>query len=78
MSKGARFYKADLHIHTPASDCYPCKTDKPEDIIKATKKQGLEIIAITDHNQFGDIQNIQAEAKKENIIVFPGLEISKR
>lgn len=45
-------YKMDLHIHTPASKCYlgPKTDDEYFEILKAAKKQGLEIIAITDHN----------------------------
>lgn len=45
-------YKMDLHIHTPASKCY--KGAKNDDeylkIIESAKEQGLDIIAITDHN----------------------------
>lgn len=76
MNIGARFYKADLHVHTPASLCYQCKTDKLEDIIDAAKKQGLQIIAITDHNQFEAVKDLVTLAVDKEIAVFPGLEIT--
>ena len=50
--KEIKNYKADLHIHTPASKCY--KGNKTEDeylqIITSATKKGLDVIAITDHN----------------------------
>ena len=50
--KEIKNYKADLHIHTPASKCY--KGNKTEDeylqIITSACKKGLDVIAITDHN----------------------------
>jgi len=46
------FVKVDLHIHTPASSCYKGKKDDEEylRILRAAKKNGLRVIAITDHN----------------------------
>lgn len=45
-------YKADLHIHTPASKCYKGPKDDAEylRIIEKAEERGLKIIAITDHN----------------------------
>ena len=47
-----KFYKVDLHVHTPASKCY--KGDKSEDgywqILRSAVKNGVRVIAITDHN----------------------------
>ncbi len=45
-------FKADLHIHTPASKCYKGKKDDAEylRIIEKAEEKGLKIIAITDHN----------------------------
>jgi len=55
-----KFYKIDLHIHTPASNCY--KGDKNDDeylkIIKRAKKERLKIIAITDHNSIEGYRKI--------------------
>lgn len=57
MAKGFKenemqVYKADLHIHTPASKCYKGPKDDAEyiRIIEKAEEKGLSIIAITDHN----------------------------
>ena len=45
-------FKADLHIHTPASKCYKGPKEDVEfiRIIEKAQEKGLSIIAITDHN----------------------------
>ena len=47
-----KFFKVDLHVHTPASKCY--KGDKSEEgywkILQNAVKNGIRMIAITDHN----------------------------
>ena len=48
--KGLNFHKIDLHVHTPASTCFPDKNITPENIVKAALSKGLSAIAITDHN----------------------------
>ena len=51
----------DLHIHTPASNDY----QEPEvsfiDILRRSNEQGLEIIAITDHNTVAGYRSLQEE-----------------
>lgn len=47
---GLVYRKIDLHIHTPASKCFDDKFVTPEDIIKKAISEGLNAIAITDHN----------------------------
>lgn len=78
IDKGARFRKADLHIHTPASTCFSTKekTIKPEDIVKEAANKGLEIIGITDHNNIAFIDDVRRVAAKRRITVFPGVEIT--
>lgn len=45
-------YKAELHVHTPASKCYKGGKDLTEymKILERAYELGLNIIAITDHN----------------------------
>ena len=47
-----KFYKVDLHVHTPASKCY--KGEKTEkgywEILQSAVDNGVRMIAITDHN----------------------------
>lgn len=47
-----KFLGADLHIHTPASNCYRGKKDDDEylSILRRYFSKNIRIIAITDHN----------------------------
>ena len=42
------YYKADFHIHTTYSDGY----EPPEHVVVAARKKGMDVVAITDHNNF--------------------------
>ena len=76
QSEGLRWTRLDLHVHTPASNCYECKEDAPQQIVEAALKQGLGAIAITDHNSPDWIDRIKAAAEGSTLVVFPGVEIS--
>lgn len=73
---GLKFYKLDLHTHTPASKCYLDKTHKPEQIIRAALDMGLAAIAITDHNSAEWIDVMVQAGKDKGLVIFPGVEIS--
>ena len=75
MANGLSYKKLDLHIHTPASRCFEGKCE-PKDIITTALENQLDAIAITDHNTAQWIDQVKEVAKKENIVVFPGVEIS--
>lgn len=47
-----KYYKMDLHIHTPASSCFKGENSEEEyiNILKEAKAKNINIIAITDHN----------------------------
>ncbi len=45
-----QWYRADLHIHTPASSDYIDKHISYIDILRKADQRGLDIIALTDHN----------------------------
>lgn len=47
------WYRADLHIHTPGSIDYQEPTIQPIDLLRTAAEQGLDIIALTDHNAVG-------------------------
>lgn len=74
--KGNRWYKCDLHLHTPASQCFADKSVTATEFIKKVKEEGLDCIAITDHNTASWIDKIKDAAKDEGIIVFPGVELT--
>lgn len=72
---GLIYRKMDLHIHTPASDCFDDKSITPDNIIKKSIQEGLDAIAITDHNTGLWIDDVK-KAAKNKLVVFPGVEIS--
>jgi len=74
-SQGLTYRKIDLHVHTPVSDCFEDKKVTPVDIVKKAIKEGLDGIAITDHNSGLWIDDMK-KAAKNKLVVFPGVEIS--
>lgn len=72
---GLAYRKIDLHVHTPASKCFEESSVTPEDIVRKAREEGLDAIAITDHNTAEWIDKVK-EASKGRLIVFPGIEIS--
>lgn len=71
---GAIFYRADLQIHTPASNDLDRKA-KPSDIIQTILIKGLDIIAITDHNTTEWCERIKNAAKGSQLVVLQALEV---
>jgi hypothetical protein len=63
---------ADLHIHTHFSD----STSSPQEVIEQAHANGLSCIAITDHDTIDGIGPTIEEAKKYDIEVIPGIELS--
>jgi len=83
MNRGARFFKCDLHLHTPTDRYFnPYKpavdVSLVKEYIKKLKDNGIEVGAITDHNKFylEWFDALSKEASKEGICLFPGVEIS--
>lgn len=74
--KGSRWYKCDLHLHTPISLCFKDKNVTAEEWVEAAIDKGLECVAVTDHNNGGFVDKIKVAAKEKNIIVFPAVEIT--
>ena len=74
---GLRWYKCDFHLHTMASKCYVDKQiDTLQEWINTAKQKGLECIAVTDHNDYRSIDEVMKIGKENNLIVFPGVELS--
>ncbi len=70
----AKDYRFDLHIHTIYSD----GMIKPADVIKYAKVMGMDGVAITDHDTFDGSKKAAKAAKKEGVILVPGVEITTR
>ncbi|NOK85981.1 MAG: putative metal-dependent phosphoesterase TrpH, contains PHP domain [Chloroflexi bacterium AL-W] len=56
-----QWYRADLHLHTPASFDYLDKHISYLDILRQADAQGVEIIAFTDHNTVNGYVNLHRE-----------------
>ena len=70
-------FKADLHIHTCLSPCTELDMS-PKRIIAKTRKKEMDIIGICDHNSSENSLAVIKAAKKTNINVFPGLEVTSQ
>jgi hypothetical protein len=66
--------KGDFHIHSTASD----GELSPAEIIAAAKAEGIDTIAITDHNTVNGINEAAEAGKKYGISVIPAIELSTR
>lgn len=72
-----RCFKADLHIHTCLSPCTELDMS-PMRILTAAKKKEIDIIGICDHNSSENSLAVMSAAKKMNINVFPGMEVTSQ
>ena len=71
----------DLHIHSALS---PCANDDmtPNDIVGMAILNGLDMIAVTDHNAFSNVESVIKAAQAayiktgKELIVLPGIEVS--
>ena len=79
---GARWWRVDLHAHSPASHDFGSETDRadPDWVawIAAARDAGLDAIAITDHNTADGIAPLQdaASGVDHSPILYPGVEIT--
>jgi len=67
----------DLHIHSALSPC--ANNDMtPGDIVNMAVLNGLGLIAVTDHNTFGNCEAVWEAAGQKDILCLPGAEIETR
>jgi len=74
--KGTRWFKCDFHLHTIASQCFQDKTVTAEQWVDRAIKEGLDCVAITDHNTNAGIDEIKELGESKGLIVFPAVEIT--
>ncbi|MDD3828298.1 MAG: putative DNA binding domain-containing protein [Anaerolineae bacterium] len=63
-----QWYKMDLHLHTPASADWQEPGVRYLDLLRRAEMQGLDIIAITDHNTVAGCAALQAEIEKLSLL----------
>lgn len=76
---GARFLRADLHIHSFGEFGSYDVTDHtmtPEAIVDKAIEKSLGIISITDHNEIQNVNTALNYAQGKPILVIPGIEVS--
>lgn len=72
-----RVYRCNLHMHTCLSPC--AELDMyPSSIVKESVVQGLDVIAICDHNSSENVQYVIKAASGTGLVVIPGMELCTR
>ena len=77
LPNGARFRRADLHIHSyGASFDVTDATMTPEAIVDTAIAERLEVIAITDHNSIAGVERAASHVKGRSLLVVPAVELT--
>jgi predicted metal-dependent phosphoesterase TrpH len=63
--------RIDLHTHSSASD----GTDPPAEVMARARARGLDVVALTDHDTVGGLDEARA-ALPPGLILVPGMELS--
>ncbi|MDY6872597.1 MAG: PHP domain-containing protein [Chloroflexota bacterium] len=69
-----KLYRAELHVHTVLSPCAGVEMIPPL-IVREALSQGLNLIAITDHNASENVAAVITAASDEDLTVLPGMEL---
>ncbi len=72
-----RNYKADLHIHTCLSPCTELEMS-PSAIAQQAKTKEIDILGICDHNSAENVPAVMTAAKKFDVHVLPGIEVTSQ
>lgn len=74
---GTKWFKCDLHLHTPESRCFQDRNSvTPEQWVKTAIEKGLDCVAVTDHNSGEYVDEIKNAAIGSDLTVFPGVEVT--
>ncbi len=77
QSNGARFYRGDLHIHSYVASHDVSDTGMtPQAIVDTAVQENLQIIAVADHNEIGNVQAAVEVGIAAGILVIPAVELS--
>jgi chromosome segregation protein len=81
FTHGSTWVRADFHMHTAADKEFSYNGDPNyfvSEYVAALKKAKIRVAAITNHNKFDreDFKALAKHAKKEEICLLPGLELS--
>jgi hypothetical protein len=77
LPNGAKFYRADLHIHSFGGSHDVIDADMtPERIVDAAIADKLDVIAIADHNEINSVARALEAATGKKLLVVPAVELS--
>lgn len=79
LSSGAKFVRADLHIHSFGDEGSYDVIDtnmSPEAIVDTAIEKDLSVISITDHNEIGNVKRALKHSEGKDLLVIPGIEIT--
>ncbi len=71
-ARGPRAGRADLHVHTTASD----GTYTPAQVVDLARHVGLAALAVTDHDTLAAVPAARACAAGSGVEIVPGVEIT--
>jgi 3',5'-nucleoside bisphosphate phosphatase len=66
--------RIDLHVHSTASD----GTSSPAEVMRHAAEAGLDVVALTDHDSAAGWAEGAAAARREGIVMVPGVELSTK
>jgi predicted metal-dependent phosphoesterase TrpH len=67
-----RDVRADLHSHSNVSD----GVLPPQDVVARAHEQGVELYALTDHDEVGGLEPAATAAQRLGLAFVPGVEVS--
>lgn len=77
LSRGARFFRVDLHVHSHGGSHDVADTSMtPENIVATAVRHGLGVLAVTDHNEIANVAPTIHAARGKDLLVIPGVELS--
>lgn len=84
---GARFYRADLQVHTPIDQAFEPRPEPKGRVerlqlarayLGKAKERGIELVGITEHNDLSWIDELRLAAGELEIHLLPGFEIETK
>jgi ABC-type cobalamin/Fe3+-siderophores transport system ATPase subunit len=84
---GATFLRADLQVHTPRDPAFaerPEPSDAEERMalarryLAAAKERGIQLVAITEHNDVSWIDELRRAAQDLDLYLLPGFEVESK
>lgn len=83
FKNGSRVVRADFHLHTRADKEFDYRGEENEfckAYVQRLVDEQISIGVVTNHNKFdfGEFKTLRKRAKKQNILLLPGVELSVR